>query len=124
MSEISKELFKSENFSITEFINKHVQNESQLEGLDVLTFKLSIIKKNYESDLEISSQKIMKSYLLFENDLASVNQNLELLSKKYRGIKENLGNLHNCDLNQLGNVVKIIKSNSNLRKVVENKENI
>ena len=74
-----KEQFSQPTFNPISFLNNCLKDEKQLEDLDVLSFRLTILKRNISSDIELSSSKIVKSYSGIEQELLSYNNNIENL---------------------------------------------
>ena len=121
MTELNKEQFSQSTFNPVSFLNNCLKDEKQLEDLDVLAFKLTILKRNISSDIELSSSKIVKSYSGIEQDLLSYNNNVEHLNKRYTNIKTNQKN-NNNSLSQLNKAILALKYINNLKHFLENKQ--
>lgn len=118
--EINKESFKNTDFDPCNYINNFLQTEKNISELDVLTFKLKILQREFSNEMDLSVNNLVKLTGNVDNDLKTFSNNLELLNKRYYDIRKS-NDIDSNDLDKLHKASALKKVNSNLKYCLERK---
>jgi hypothetical protein len=120
MTEINKDKFFQPNFCSMKYLDEFLSNDKQIEELDILAFKLKILHKDLDTNIQSNINNIIKDYTKLESDLSLYNSNIDNLHKRYTNLKKNR-NLINL-LSKLNKVVLAIKFINNLKKLIDSRK--
>ena len=70
---ISKDDFSSENFDTVNYLNNLLSKGKAITNSDLLSFKLKIIQREINSDIDLYSNNVVKSGTTLQGDLKLVN---------------------------------------------------
>ena len=70
---ISKDDFSSENFDAVSYLNNLLLKGKSITNSDLLSFKLKIIQREINSDIDLYSNNVVKSGTTLQGDLKIVN---------------------------------------------------
>ena len=70
---ISKDDFSNENFDAINYLNNLLLKGKSITNSDLLSFKLKIIQREINSDIDLYSNNVVKSGTTLQNDLKLVN---------------------------------------------------
>ena len=70
---ITKNDFSDENFDDVNYLNNLLLNKKNITNSDLLSFKLKIIQREINSDIDLYSNNVVKSGASLEGDLKLVN---------------------------------------------------
>lgn len=114
---INKDLFLSDSFDPCTLINSYlIKEEKNISDLDVFSFKLKILNKDIENNIDNSINNISKTLNTIENDLTTYRNNNQYIIKKYNILKNKrkLGN----KLLSLNKIIISMKFINNLKKLI------
>lgn len=120
-SEIKKVNFIDKNYDACEFIDKYCMSEKNINELDITIFKLKVIAKEFNNDVNTASKNLIKVSSTINTDFNSLYQNVDTLKKRYVGIKNNKDKQ---DLDKLHKAAVLRKNNENLKFLLEKKDKI
>lgn len=118
-TEIKKNLFTEKNYDPCELIDKYCMNEKNVNELDITIFKLKVMAKEFNNDVNTASKNLIKVSSNINSDFDSLYKNVDMLKKRYLGIKSNKDNQ---DLDKLHKAAVLKKNNENLKFLLEKKE--
>ena len=70
---ISKDDFSCENFDTVSYLNNLLLKGKAITNSDLLSFKLKIIQREINSDIDLYSNNVVKSGMTLQGDLKLVN---------------------------------------------------
>ncbi len=118
MNDGLKDVFSSKDFTVDNFINSYLKNDKQIDDIEILNFKINIINKNFQSEIDLNNAKLIKAFPLIEDDLNNYSSHIDLMNKRYSALKSSQ-NIKNNSLTELTKAVTVLKSINNLKKVTE-----
>ena len=110
--EINKEQFSNESFDPINYLNNLLMTGKPVTNTDLLSFKLKIIQKEINSEIDLYSNNVAKSGTTLQGDLNLVSNLQRTVKQKINNIfdqKENEKTKKNKEENSFN--VKIIESN-------------
>lgn len=119
MNDGLKEIFNNSQFTVDGFINSYLTNDKQIDDIEILNFKINIINKNFQSEIDLNNTKLIKSFPLLEEDLINFSSHIDLMNKRYSGLKNNQKFKSSSSLAELSKAVLALKFINNLKKVIE-----
>ena len=107
---ISKDDFSKENFDAVNYLNNLLLKGKAITNSDLLSFKLKIIQREINSDIDLYSNNVVKSGTTLQGDLKLVN-NLQSavkqkINKTFEKEEQNKKKENDNEFN-----IKIIESN-------------
>ena len=70
---INKDDFSTENFDAVNFLNNLLIKSKTITNSDLLAFKLKIVQREINSDIDLYSNNVVKSQGTLQGDLKLVN---------------------------------------------------
>ena len=109
---INKDDFSSENFEAINYLNNLLNKNKVITNSDLLAFKLKILQREINSDIDLYSNNVVKSQGTLQGDLKLVNGLQNAVKQKIVKIFEK-GNVKDKNKSKTENIfnIKIVESN-------------
>ena len=109
---INKDDFSSENFEAINYLNNLLNKNRIITNSDLLAFKLKILQREINSDIDLYSNNVVKSQGTLQGDLKLVNGLQNAVKQKIVKTFEK-GNVKDKNKNKTENEfnIKIVESN-------------
>ena len=108
---ISKDDFSNENFDAVNYLNKLILKGKAITNSDLLSFKLKIIQREINSDIDLYSNNVVKSGTTLQGDLKLVNNLQNAVKQKINNTFEKGEKNKNKKEEQNDFNIKVIESN-------------
>ena len=108
---INKDDFSKENFDAVNYLNNLLSKTKTITNSDLLSFKLKIVQREINSDIDLYSNNVVKSQGTLQGDLKLVNGLQNSVKQKIIKTFEKGKNEKNKDKNENEFNVKIVESN-------------
>ena len=108
---INKDDFSSSNFDAINYLNNLLTKSKNITNSDLLAFKLKIVQREINSDIDLYSNNVVKSQGTLQGDLKLVNGLQNAVKQKIVKTFEK-GNISNKNKNNENEFnIKIVESN-------------
>ena len=108
---INKDDFSSPNFDAINYLNNLLTKSKNITNSDLLAFKLKIVQREINSDIDLYSNNVVKSQGTLQGDLKLVNGLQNAVKQKIVKTFEK-GNISNKNKNNENEFnIKIVESN-------------
>ena len=107
---ISKDDFSKENFDAVNYLNNLLLKKKSITNSDLLSFKLKIIQREINSDIDLYSNNVVRSGNTLQGDLKLVNNLQSAVKQKINKAFEKEESNKKKDIDNEFNI-KIIESN-------------
>ena len=108
---INKDDFSSTNFDVINYLNNLLTKSKTITNSDLLAFKLKIVQREINSDIDLYSNNVVKSQGTLQGDLKLVNGLQNAVKQKIVKTFEK-GNISNKNKNNENEFnIKIVESN-------------
>ena len=108
---ISKDDFSNENFDAVNYLNNLLLKGKSITNSDLLSFKLKIIQREINSDIDLYSNNVVKSGTTLQNDLKLVNNLQNSVKQKINNTFEKGEKNKNKKEEESDFNIKVIESN-------------
>ena len=108
---ISKDDFSNENFDAINYLNNLLLKGKSITNSDLLSFKLKIIQREINSDIDLYSNNVVKSGTTLQNDLKLVNSLQNSVKQKINNTFEKGEKNKNKKEEESDFNIKVIESN-------------
>ena len=108
---INKDDFSKDNFDAVNYLNNLLSKTKTITNSDLLSFKLKIVQREINSDIDLYSNNVVKSQGTLQGDLKLVNGLQNSVKQKIIKTFEKGKNEKNKDKNENEFNVKIVESN-------------
>ena len=108
---ISKDDFSKENFDVVNYLNNLLLKGKAITNSDLLSFKLKIIQREINSDIDLYSNNVVKSGTTLQGDLKLVNNLQSNIKQKINKTFEKGEQNKNKKENDNEFNIKVIESN-------------
>ena len=120
---INKDDFSSTNFDTVNYLNNLLNKSKTITNSDLLAFKLKIVQREINSDIDLYSNNVVKSQGTLQGDLKLVNGLQNSVKQKIVKTFEK-GNLNDKNQNNNENEFNIKIIESNMKDIEKLKEAI
>ena len=120
---INKDDFSSTNFDTVNYLNNLLNKSKTITNSDLLAFKLKIVQREINSDIDLYSNNVVKSQGTLQGDLKLVNGLQNSVKQKIVKTFEK-GNLNDKNQNNTENEFNIKIIESNMKDIEKLKEAI
>ena len=109
---INKDDFSKENFDAVNYLNNLLSKTKTITNSDLLSFKLKIVQREINSDIDLYSNNVVKSQVALPGDLKIVNGLQNVVKQKIvKTFEKGNSNKKNKKENNNEFNIKIIESN-------------
>ena len=116
-SRIKKEQFSSDKFDTKTFLNNYFNSKSSHESeSDIFNFQLKIMHGEFNNDIEVNTNNLLKAPKLLEEDLKDISFLNNNLIQKINEIKKS--NIEQENLEDLSRAGMLKIKNNNINKAL------
>ena len=109
---INKDDFSKDNFDAVNYLNNLLSKTKTITNSDLLSFKLKIVQREINSDIDLYSNNVVKSQVALPGDLKIVNGLQNVVKQKIvKTFEKGNSNKKNKKENNNEFNIKIIESN-------------
>ena len=109
---INKDDFSKDNFDAVNYLNNLLSKTKTITNSDLLSFKLKIVQREINSDIDLYSNNVVKSHVALQGDLKIVNGLQNVVKQKIvKTFEKGNSNKKNKKENNNEFNIKIIESN-------------